>query len=68
MLLPDPNENPLACPCSTSCPPGKIGNPDVVATDADPVPTYMVNAVADDAAVDWFMITRSRVYAVVERV
>lgn len=67
VLFDDPIDPPTA-PCKTSDPPGGIGNADVVATDADPVATNIVNAVAFDAAVDWFVITRSREYAVVETV
>lgn len=68
VLLDDPIDPPPTAPCNTSCPPGGIGNADVVDTDADPVATNIVNAVEFDAAVDWFMITRSREYAVVETV
>ena len=68
VLLLDPIDPPPTAPCKTNCPPGGIGNPDVVATDADPVATNIVNAVAFDAAVDWFVITRSREYEVVETV
>ena len=68
VLFDDPIDPPPTAPCKTSDPPGGIGNADVVATDADPVATNIVNAVAFDAGVDWFVITRSREYAVVETV